>query len=586
MNQVSTTLKAAAIGEKFRNECLNLDQLLASLDNDNAKIIKEKLHTGVDEYKQQGSINIVFVGQYSAGKSTIISGLTGRRDIHIDADIATDKTTTYSWNGIKITDTPGLFTDRSDHDDITYEAIDKADLLVFGLTYMLFDSITVANFKKLVYDKGYGWKMMLVVNKMSDEAGEESEKIINYKKSLAEALSPQSLADFPLCFIDAKDYCEGVDDGDGFLKEMSRFDTFTTALNEFIGKRASYSQLDTPIRVVLSVVDDAEKLLTPVDSVDNAYLEILTLLSRRVEQERDRLRTKVKSIQLEMAAAISAESNTLTEGIGTVSDEDFQQRNKKSEINVRQHYEKAEKAFQRVTESAIESIRIEIEGELQKALPQAFVARLEANNCTQEHTLRERKSADIVRSSVGWMKEIADKAGGQLLDQAARGTLKTAKEGFALRGMDVAGGNLYDAVKEIGKAVGYKFKPYQAVGIAKNIGNCARFIGPVFAVANVAAEGYVIMEERSRDKELLNARRNIQKQFEDVSVDLKTQIEGQLQEFEQQIYDDIQFSITLARRERETLISTTSENYKALVSIRQTLNSALTDIKDLVTPLF
>lgn len=586
MNQVATTFKAAAMGEKFRNACLDLDQLLASLDSEDAKIIKENLYISVDEYKQQGSLNVVFVGQYSAGKSTIISGLTGRRDIHIDADIATDKTTAYSWNGINLTDTPGLFTDRSDHDDITYEAIEKADLIVFSLTYMLFDSITVANFKKLAYDKGYGWKTMLVVNKMSDEAGEESEKIINYKKSLAEALSPQNLADFPLCFIDAKDYCESVDEDDSFLEGISRFGTFTTALNEFVGKRATYSQLDTPIRIVLGAVDDTEKLLTPVDSVDNACLEILMLLSRRLEQERDRLRTKTKSIQLEMAAAISTESNNLAKDIGTVSAEDFQRKNEESEINVRQHYEKAEGAFQRVTESAIESIRIEIESELQKSLPQAFVARLEANGCVQEYTLKEKKSVDSVRNAVGWIKEIADKAGGQLVNQAARGTLKTAKEGFAFRGMDVAGGNLHGAIKEIGKAVGYKFKPWEAVGIAKNIGNCARFIGPVFAVVNVAAEGYVVMEERNRDKELLSARRNIQKQFKDVAVDLKTQIEGQLQEFEQQIYDDIQFSITLARQEREAIISTTSENYQTLASIRKTLNSALADIRALVTPLF
>jgi hypothetical protein len=92
-------------------------------------------------------LTVAFVGQYSAGKSTIISALTGRRDIHIDADIATDKTAPYDWNGIRVIDTPGLFTDRHDHDEITYEAIAKADLLVFCLTYMLFDTLTVETSK-------------------------------------------------------------------------------------------------------------------------------------------------------------------------------------------------------------------------------------------------------------------------------------------------------------------------------------------------------------------------------------------------------------------------------------------------------
>ena len=71
---------------------------------------------------------------------------------------------------------------------------------------MLFDSVTVENFKKLAYDKNYAWKMMLVANKMSDEAGEEAEKITSYRHSLTKALKPYSLNDFPVCFIDAKDY--------------------------------------------------------------------------------------------------------------------------------------------------------------------------------------------------------------------------------------------------------------------------------------------------------------------------------------------------------------------------------------------
>ncbi len=296
MNQSSDKFRATSIGKQFKQACLDLDQLLAGIEDKKATALRQDLRSSVKEYKQQGSLNIAFVGQYSAGKSTIISALTGQRDIHIDTDIATDKTTAYNWNGVRLIDTPGLFTDREDHDEITYKAIDKADLLVFCLTHMLFDNITVANFKTLAYDKGYGWKMMLVVNKMSAEAGEESDKIASYRKSLAVALAPQDLSDFPVCFIDAKDFCEGVDDGDEFLREISQFDSFTQALNTFVSQKSSYSKLDTPIRIVLRVVDDAEKLLVPNDSEDAVYLEILRQLSRRVEQERDRLRTKVKSI--------------------------------------------------------------------------------------------------------------------------------------------------------------------------------------------------------------------------------------------------------------------------------------------------
>ena len=578
MNKSSSNFKAASIGKKFKRACLDLDQLLATIQDEKAKDLRQKLRSGVKEYKQQGSLNIAFVGQYSAGKSTIISALTGRRDIHIDTDIATDKTTAYGWNGVRVVDTPGLFTDREDHDETTYRAIDKSDLLVFCLTHMLFDSITISNFKKLAYDKGYGWKMMLVVNKMSAEAGETVEKIASYQKSLAEALAPHDLSDFRICFIDAKDFCEGVDDEDEFLQEISQFDTFTTALNTFVSQRASFSKLDTPIRIVLRIVDDAEKLLVPSDTEDAMYLEILRQLSRRVEQERDRLRTKVKGIQLQVAASVLNEGNVLAQSVG---DESFEDANARAEMNVRAHYEKAERSLEAMLEQATESIRIEIESELKKDLPQAFVARLTPNHKAGDYTFKNERSAETIRSSVKGLAKVADKAGTTLLSQATRETLKIPGGAGAFRSIDVVGGNLHKGVKAAGKLVGYKFKPWGAVGMAKNIGNAARFVGPAMAVATLAVELHSQNEERKHEQDKLDVRRDIQKQFQDVSVDIKAQIDGQLSEFEQQMYDDIQSLIDSERDAREFIISANSSNQTALASIRQDLKAALSSVKAL-----
>jgi small GTP-binding protein len=295
---------------------------------------------------------VAFVGQYNAGKSTTISALTGRRDIRIDSDIATDKTANYDWNGIKLIDTPGLFTDRKDHDETTYEAINKADLLIFCLTYMLFDSVTAENFKKLAYEKGYRWKMMLVINKMSDEAGEEAQKIANYRQSLAEALKPYTIDEFPICFIDAKDYCEGVDEEEDFLVEVSRFQTFIDALNNFVARRATLARYDTPVRIALACVDEAQSSFTRNNSQDSTFLEVLTRLSRTVRKERDRLRTKVQNIALEMSSAVAKEGTSLAAAVG--SEQDFEMLNKQAELNVQKHYEKAESKLQDTVNTAAE----------------------------------------------------------------------------------------------------------------------------------------------------------------------------------------------------------------------------------------
>ena len=113
------------------------------------------------------AVQVVFAGQYSAGKSSILRAMTGREDIEIGAGITTQRVQQFHWNGIRVVDTPGVHTElRPDHDKITYEAISKANLLVFVITNELFDSHIAAHFRKLAIEREKAHEMLLVVNKM------------------------------------------------------------------------------------------------------------------------------------------------------------------------------------------------------------------------------------------------------------------------------------------------------------------------------------------------------------------------------------------------------------------------------------
>jgi GTP-binding protein EngB required for normal cell division len=567
MTQNNPNFKAADVGASFNKTLVKFDNLLAQANTAELTAIRKKVGDELKEYQEQGILGVAFVGQYSAGKSTIISGMTGRRDIRIDADIATDKTTNYDWNGIKLIDTPGLFTDRQDHDEITYEAINKSDVLVFCLTYMLFDSLTAENFKKLAYEKGYRWKMILVINKMSDEAGEEEQKIANYRTSLAEALKPYSLDEFPICFIDAKDYCEGIDGKDDFLTEISRFPTFIDALNQFVERRGSLARFDTPVRIALSCVEEAQLSFTRNSSEDSAFFEVLTRLSRTVRKERDRLRTKVKNIALEMSSGVASEGNTLAAAVG--SDQNFESLNKQAELNVQKHYEKAETKLQDAVNLAVEDIRQEVEEVLEGNLVKSFVACLDKNQNISAQNLGAGMDVERLKSQVGLLKNIGETAGVKLTTLASRSFAKTAtKQGF-LRSIDVAGSGLHQSVVAVGKFVGFKFKPWQAVGMAKNIGNAAKFLGPALALVSVGLDILQMQQEHEREKQMSDVRRDITSQFQLIAKDLENQIEIQLFEFEQQVYGEIEKQIAVARQKEEEVIYASNTWVKQLAEIRK-----------------
>ncbi len=80
----------------------------------------------------------------------------------------------------------------------------------------------------------------------------------------------------------------------------------------------------------------------------------------------------------------------------------------------------------------------------------------------------------------------------------------------------------------------------------------------------MAAEAYSQHEEAKREQQKLDISRDIQKQFQDISTNIKSQIDEQRLEFEQQIYDDIQSLIEHERQGREFTISTASGNYERL----------------------
>jgi GTPase SAR1 family protein len=573
MSQSNTGFKAAEVGAKIKEGLSKLDQILTQSKNDELSAISVKLSDQLKEYQSQGAIRVAFVGQYNAGKSTMISALTGRRDIRIDSDIATDTTSIYDWNSIQVIDTPGLFTDRKDHDDITYGAIDKADLLVFSLTYMLFDAVTAKNFKYLAYEKGYRWKMMLVVNKMSDEAGEEEQKIANYHHSLATAIAPYSLDEFPLCFVDAKDYCEGIDEEDSFLTEISRFPTFTDALNNFVERRASLTKFDTPIRIVLRQLEDAENIVVRDSVKDTAFFELLSRLNRLVQQDRERLRTKVKSITLRLSATVVNEGAGLADLLG---ENDFELEAKQVEARVQSYCEKAAEEIQREVQTTLSSTQTAVTELFQGDLFHAFEARLSANQSISIKSVTASSDTAKIQRQVEILKKISTNVGGEIRKLAVNSG--AVGSSGALIASQVAGSSAHQIVYSVGKFIGFKFAPWGAVNIAKNIANAMPFIGAAVSAVSVFMELKGMDEEQKQQQELLDGRLNLTSQFVSISKQLEEQANEQLREFESQFFGTIEQQILEARQREEVDIKNSNHYFSELVDLRNEFQMILSDI--------
>ena len=144
--------------------------------------------------------------------------------------------------------------------------------------------------------------------------------------------------------------------------------------------------------------------------------------------------------------------------------------------------------------------------------------------------------------------------------------------------MDVAGSGLHQTVLGVGKTIGFKFKPWQAVGMAKNIGNFAKCLGPIFAVGAFGLDLIEVSKERKLEQDMADARRQITSQFQKLAKDLEHQVEIQFYEFDKQVYGEIEQIIAEARKQNEDAIASSNTWMKELLNVRGSFNEILAKI--------
>ena len=273
-----------------------------------------------------------------------------------------------------------------------------------------------------------------------------------------------------------------------------------------------------------------------------------------------------------MSAAIAREGIFLASAVGT--EQDFEKLNKQIELNIEQQYEIAEKKLQVAVNSAVEDIREQVTEVLQGNLVQTFIACLgNAQNVSAENVAFEQNT-ERVKGQVNFLKQIGETAGVQLNKFAISNSANIAGKGL-LTSMNVAGSGLHQTVLTVGKFVGFKFQPWQAVGIAKGIGNAALFLGPALAIVSIGIDCHQTHKEKEREKQIADIRSDITSHFQQIGKDLENQIELQLWEFEQQVYGEIENQIITARQQEEQAIAISNTSVKQLLEIRNNFEAII-----------
>jgi len=476
---------------------------------------------------QTGRPRIAFIGQYSAGKSTLIRALTGRSDIITGGGISTQVPQTIEWNGLELIDTPGIETRlRPDHDELSLTAMASADLVVTVVTTGLFDEHFAEVFRGLAVDRGLGVRMMLVVNKMlSEGSGNTPARQDLLREDLRLPLSPLSPEGLRVSFVDARravEARESAQDSDADADwRKSNVDSFIQELNTFVRERHLVGRVAQPLFHLEQALTEAVAKLENRDPTTDQVEGLLLRKRQLLVDARDRAQATTRSLGAREAERIRAEGRRVAESIDGTGDA------------------ASLTASLEAVENALTTRVTSLEAELSAAL-RLIVEDLDA---TLERVSEEPLFSGLGRSLDGLFAGLAQNTSPLGPETARRA--QTAADGagrlghFLVENGYRSGGNglksltalknysgtgVHSAVKSGAKFFNFKLKPWQAVKATKGLVNAGRALGVAGALLGVFLQVKADVDSEKRRVALANARAEVRDRMCMVGEGLEQQL--------------------------------------------------------------
>jgi small GTP-binding protein len=457
-------------------------EFLLHADDDNLIRLAEE----IPHVRSDGDpVNIVFAGQYSSGKSTLLSILTGE-NLKSGGGITTATTKSIEWHGITLWDTPGILTDvHPEHDAITKSILSKADLIVYVLTPKLFDPALLKDFRGLAFSQDRKGEIMLVVNKMCDEGDGNTPEARDIKcGDISKSIYPADLKDFYVTFVDADSWRHAQKETDPKRREYdmtdSNIEQLEQNLDAFSKNKGWIAQKTSCLYELDKTLDDAQNLLgtgTGDKAMDMA-LEDYRRQQRIYIEARNALLVKTNSVIREFSSFSKEQAANLANIVENgITQQGFEQKEEKILSTINKKFEE--------TRETIKTI-IEEEGTKLNEKLEVFDKSEFAGNVVESLANRLKRMDPLFSGDVsGNAKKVAQGADkfGQWLVKNTKG-INPAKKG--LSGM--TGSNLHEAVLKVGHFLGHNFEPYEALKWTKGLKCAGKALSAAGIVIGVAGQ--------------------------------------------------------------------------------------------------
>lgn len=477
-------------------------------------------------YDDGKPISVVFAGQFSAGKSTILKALTHIPEIEVGSGVKTMRTQAYDWNGIKVVDTPGIHTVlHPEHDEITYEAIANADMLVYVVTQELFDDLIGHDFRNLLLNKDKAGEMILVVNKMEDIGNTPENQQIKIE-DLQKVTDPYTPEQLHTVFIDAESYIDSLTEEDEEIAEelrsRSNYYGLVNTLNQFVADKGISAKLTTVLYRIFELLQKAIPNYQPsTGDEDIDMLEEHALRERHIISDASwRVESSVRSIFETAASDIRAKGYEVA---NTVFD-------CKTEEEANDLIEAAYKEVDKINEDCVDAVVKKIEELTEDCKAQLDEFYHFDFSCNLQFRLESKKNSGnpIINQ---FLKS----------DFIAQGSSKiissTTGANAAANGLKAfSGSSAQQWVLNVGYFFGHKFKPWEAVKWVKKLNIAGKALGIFGVVFSWGMQAKEDIDNEKKKVELRESREKLRAGFNDAANEVRKYFTNALNNYLNQNY--------------------------------------------------
>lgn len=438
---------------------------------------------------------MVLTGQFSSGKSSLIKALTdGGVDPVIDADIATDDVTEYEWDGaVVLVDTPGVQSGLRDHDELAVGAIGEADFILFVITVNLFDDASRDYLRYLANDLQLFGQMIVVITQAGKLGAGEGVR----EKAVRDALGTTAFT-LPMAEVDSVYYLRSLDGGSraDLLRTRSGIDDLRARINRISADRGQLAQLRQPLHLIRRLGDEAQQLFVE-DARAQTALGLLAAQRAAVAERRHLIERSFRTAESEFTSACLVDVTAFVDaatGAKSAAQRDAAEARLVAALD--RHAGQFAGAIKRLTGAQLGKLdeRLREIGDSNRArhLPSSADIALETPDGLRT-TPADGFTPGPAAPGTDWR---------MVTDQIMKGR-QWWGAGEGLR--SASGSNGHTIVKTVGHFFDKKFKPWEAVKIADQIGKAVKIGG--FAIQAGLAGYEVLSNEREAHRAQLESER-------------------------------------------------------------------------------